>query len=75
MTNIGKDGAIYVSMAGESDKIKQLVFRFVMIERLCEKKAKTSDIAASLERDGIEPTEENINKVKAYFPADRVWED
>ena len=74
MTNIGKDGAIYVSTNG-ADPFKKEAFFLVMIEKLKGGKTKTSNIIHGLGLQGIEPTEENINKVKAYFPADRVWED
>ena len=74
MTNIGKDGAVYISTKG-GDVFKREAAVWAMIEKLKGGKTTTANIVYGLKKEGIEPTEENINKVKAHFPADRVWED
>jgi predicted acetyltransferase len=75
MTVLKNKGAIGLSIAGVDDPFKLNANILMMAERLFGTQTAVSSIKDYLEQDNIEVTPENIEKVKAFFPKDRVWKD
>ena len=72
-TVLANPGSIGISFAGVTDEFKIAANVLMMAERLFGAVIDEVDIAQSLEADDIAPTQENIDKVKAFFPGNRVW--
>ena len=74
-TVLSKPGSIGVSFAGVTDEYKIVANVLMLADRLFNLTTKVSDVAYVLEKHGIEPTPENIAKVKSYFSADHDWSE
>ena len=74
MTVIGKPGAVAVSFAGVQDPFRIMATTMMMFDGLTGAIATEKDIINALKQWHLDPTPENIEKVKSFFPADKVWE-
>ena len=74
-TVLSKPGAIGVSFVGVTDEYKIVANVLMFCDRLLNLTTKLSDVARVLEKHGLEPTPENIAKVKSCFSADHDWRE
>ena len=66
-TVLANDNSVGISFAGESDKFKKIANILMMADRLFGDETDDESIAYGLEKHGIEPSKENIEKVWAFF--------
>ena len=73
MTVLSKPGSIGLSIAGETDDFKIIANVIMMADGLLGGNTDGEDIIIDgLKTFEIPPTQENIDKVKAFFP-EREW--
>ena len=66
-TVLANDGAVGLSFAGEKDQYKIIANVMMMADRIVGGTTSDDAIVSALRRRNIEPTEENIKKVRAFF--------
>ena len=74
-TVLANPGSIGLSIAGETDRHKIIANIKMMANRISNSTTSTASIGRSLVNWGLEPTQENIDRVKSFFPAGYQWRD
>jgi len=69
-----KSPRVYLSIAGDGNKFRVIANVIMMAETFAGDETTEECIEDSLSDYGLDVTPENIEKVKSFFPADRVWE-
>lgn len=72
MTVLSNPGSIGLSVAGEKDQFKITANVIMMAERLTGKEMGEDAIIGGLKGQGVDPTPENISRVKSHF-SPRKW--
>ena len=72
MNILSKPGSIGISIAGVDDPFKLIANVLMMADHFYGSKTTEDNIINALKKEGIEPSSENIDKVKAFFK-DRDW--
>ena len=74
MTVLSNPGSIGLSIAGEEDQFKIAANVIMMAERLTGKEMGEDAVVGALKGQGINPTPENIERVKSHF-SPRAWKN
>ena len=74
-TVLANKGSIGVSFAGVTDEFRKIANIKMIVDRLLGYKTNEHDISHTLEKEGIQPTPANIEKVKAFFSPDHDWSE